>query len=252
MIVSIEHDNIEYKADLNTPINLSIPMGNVKCFHAPDVKMEPYTSGEFIGDVKEGAPVNFFNVTFNPHGNGTHTECIGHITKEQESINKCLKTFHFIATLISVEVKTDVNSNQIITLDAIKKQCNRKFTEALIIRTLPNYSSKLTADYSDKNPPYLSDEAMRYLVENNVKHLLIDLPSVDKEQDEGLLLGHHIFWGLDKESKHTNRTNCTITELIYVDDNVEDGIYLLNLQIAPLELDATPSKPVIYRLKKNL
>ena len=251
MIAVIEHEKNQYKVDLNAPIDLSIPLGDVKCFSAPDVKIEPYTNGEFVGAVKQGAPVNFFNVALNPHGNGTHTECMGHITKEQESVNKSLKTFHFIATLISTQVKTDAASNQIITLDEIKKQCVGKLTEALIIRTLPNDDSKLTMDYSEKNPPYLSDKAMQYIVRNNVKHLLIDLPSVDKEVDDGLLIGHHTFWGLDKNSiKKQDRTKCTITELIYVDTSIKDGIYFLNLQIAPLELDASPSKPVIYRLKK--
>lgn len=251
MIALIEYNKNQYKIDLNKPINLSIPLGEVKCFNAPDVKMEPYTNGEFVGSVKSGAAVNFFNVELNPHGNGTHTECIGHITKKQESINSSLKAFHFIAQLISAQVKTDIDSNQVITLEEIIKQCTSKWTEALIIRTLPNNNSKLTMDYSDKNPPYLSDEAMLYLVKNNVKHLLIDLPSVDKEDDGGLLAGHHIFWGLDKAStKNTDRTQCTITELIYVDTSIEDGIYLLNIQIAPLELDATPSKPVIYKLTK--
>ena len=252
MIVALEYDKHQYKVDLNKPIDLSIPLGDVKCFNAPDVKMKPYTNGEFVGAVKYGAPVNFFNVELNPHGNGTHTECMGHITKGQESINSSLKTFHFIAQVISVQVKRDTDSNQIITVDEIKKQYIGKFPEAIIIRTLPNHNSKLRMDYSDKNPPYLSEKAMLYLVENNVKHLLIDLPSVDKEADGGLLVGHHIFWGLNKESKsNRDREHCTITELIHIDNSIEDGMYLLNLQIAPLELDATPSKPVIFKLERN-
>jgi hypothetical protein len=41
------------------------------------------------------------------------------------------------------------------------------------------------------------------------------------------------------------RLEATITEMIYVPDNV-DGSYLLNLQIASFENDASPSKPVLY------
>jgi hypothetical protein len=41
------------------------------------------------------------------------------------------------------------------------------------------------------------------------------------------------------------RLEATITEMIYVPDNVADGSYLLNLQIA-FENDASPSKPVLY------
>ena len=249
MNVTIEYDKIQYAADLNEPLNLSISLGDVNCFNAPNVKIQPHDSGKFIGSVLSGSPVNFFNVALNPHGNGTHTECVGHITKEQESINTTLNTYHFIAQLISVAPKEDVNFNQIITLDEIVRQCPKALPEAVIIRTLPNDSSKKTMNYSGKNSPYLSDKAMLYLVANNVKHLLIDLPSVDKEADGGELIAHHIFWGLDSNTiKPEEREHCTITELIYVDNTIEDGIYLLNLQIAPLELDASPSKPVIYEL----
>ena len=49
--------------------------------------------GDWVGDVKQGGSVNFRNISFNPHGNGTHTECVGHISKEDFSINQCLKKF---------------------------------------------------------------------------------------------------------------------------------------------------------------
>ena len=54
-----------------------------------------------------------------------------------------------------------------------------------------------------------------------IKHLLIDLPSVDKEKDDGLLLAHHAFWNTLGEL----RLDATITEFIYVPNYVEDGTY---------------------------
>ena len=77
-----------------------------------------------------------------------------------------------------------------------------------------------------------------------VKHLLIDLPSVDKEKDEGALKAHKAFWDVNGKT----RKDCTITEFIYVPNKIADGTYFLNLQIAPFENDATPSKPVLYTL----
>jgi len=79
-----------------------------------------------------------------------------------------------------------------------------------------------------------------------IKHLLIDLPSVDKEKDDGKLLSHNAFWNTAGEL----RMDATITEFIYVPNHVEDGEYLLNLMIAPFENDATPSKPVLYQIEK--
>ena len=40
-----------------------------------------------------------------------------------------------------------------------------------------------------------------------------------------------------------------ITELIFVPNNVFDGRYLLNLQFAPLENDASPSRPVLFEIQ---
>jgi arylformamidase len=74
--------------------------------------------------------------------------------------------------------------------------------------------------------------------------LLIDLPSVDKEKDDGQLLAHKAFWDVNGNI----RTEATITEFIYVPNKVLDGSYILNLQIAPFENDATPSKPVLYKI----
>jgi hypothetical protein len=42
----------------------------------------------------------------------------------------------------------------------------------------------------------------------------------------------------------------TITDFIYVPNTIEDGEYLLNLMIAPFENDATPSKPILYKIIK--
>ena len=83
------------------------------------------------------------------------------------------------------------------------------------------------------------------MAENKVKHLLIDLPSVDREKDGGKLLSHHAFWQVPENP----RMEATISELIYVPDEIKDGQYLLELQFAPFDNDASPSRPVLYRLE---
>ena len=251
MIINTEYKEQRYTADLSQPIDISIPVGKVKCFYSTDFKKRPYTSGDFIGSVKAGAPVNFYDIQLNPHGNGTHTECLGHITKKQESINDQLKQFHFIAELITVKCEEKKNGDQVITQKRLKAAC-KTFTEAVIIRTQPNTKSKQSKDYSGTNPPYLDKTATTFLVSKGIKHLLIDLPSVDREVDKGKLASHHIFWNVeDKKAKNNSRKDCTITELIYVPPKVKDGLYLLNIQIPSLDLDAAPSKPVLYTLTKS-
>ena len=65
--------------------------------------------------------------------------------------------------------------------------------DALIIRTIPNTKNKINKNYSNTNPPYFSEKAVKYLVEIGIQHLLIDLPSIDKEKDGGSLIAHKLF-----------------------------------------------------------
>ena len=118
--------------------------------------------------------------------------------------------------------------------------------EAFIIRTLPNTDDKCLRHYSGTNPPYMAAEAMEWLVEQGVEHLLIDLPSVDREEDGAVLAAHHAFW----QYPEATREGATISELIFVNNLIVDGLYLLNIQVTSLELDASPSKPVLYALEK--
>jgi len=71
---------------------------------------------------------------------------------------------------------------------------------------------------------------------------LLDLPSVDREQDDGKLAAHHAFW----DFPHVIDRCRSITEMIYVPDEVLDGDYLLELQVPHFINDAAPSRPVLY------
>lgn len=233
--------------DLSKPLDISIPLKdseeNPLAWYLDIPKIEPVSMDNWVGSVKEGASINFNNINFNPHAHGTHTECVGHISDTFYSINEALKSYFFFAEVISVVPET-VGDDQIISGAHVKQLLDGKNPEAVIIRTLPNTKSKMTRNYSHTNWPYLHEDAASYLRELGVKHLLIDLPSVDKEKDEGKLLAHKAFWNYPQAP----RTSATITEFIYVANEIKDGAYLLNLQIAPFHNDATPSKPVLFKL----
>ena len=104
--------------------------------------------------------------------------------------------------------------------------------------------SKLNRQYSNTNPAFIHHEAVQFLIDNGIKHLLIDTPSVDKEEDGGELISHHTFW----EYPNNTQKQRTITELIFVPDSVADGTYFLNIQIASFENDASPSKPILFNI----
>jgi kynurenine formamidase len=243
-----------FEIDLSKPIDISISLSNTDAnpiaWYIEKPTIEPVKFGNWIGKVSEGSSTNFNNIFFNPHGHGTHTECLGHITREFFSINQCLKQFFFTAELISIEPE-NINGDKIITKEQIEKGLRGKTPEAIIIRTFPNSETKKHTNYSKTNPPYLFKEAATFIRESGIKHLLIDLPSVDREEDEGRLLAHKAFWNV-KDVNNLNedaRLDCTITEMIFVDDSVKDGSYLLNLQMAPFENDASPSKPVLFKIE---
>lgn len=243
-----------YQVDLSTPLDISLPITsdgkNPIAWYQNQPEISPVTMGDWIGKVSEGkSSTNFNNIFFNPHAHGTHTECLGHITREFYSVNQALKQFFFMAELVSVQPKLR-NEDLVITKNQIEKALNGKKPEAIVIRTLPNLEAKKHVNYSNTNPPYLLEEAATFIREIGIKHLLIDLPSVDREEDEGKLLSHKAFWNV-KDVNQVNedaRFECTITELIFVSDTISDGTYLLNLQITSFENDASPSKPVLYSL----
>lgn len=248
MISSITYQGQTLKVDLSKPIDVSIPLradeSNPSAWYVNPPRIEAVRTEAFTGSVKEGGSVNFRDIYFNPHGHGTHTECVGHIAPEVYSINQHLKQFFFWSELVTVEPESLKNGDHIISAEQLQKAMKHTNSElkALLIRTLPNQTDKLSKQYSDTNPPYLSQEAMHLIVEAGIEHLLLDLPSVDREVDGGKLAAHHIFWEFPKKLM----LHKSITEMIYVPNEVPDGLYLLNLQFAPFENDASPSKPVLY------
>jgi len=253
MKATIQHNNSTFTVNLSQPIDISIPLTNSDAnpiaWYLDKPVIEPVTMGGWIGKVGQGSSTNFNNIFFNPHAHGTHTECLGHITRDFYSVNQALKQFFFMAEVISVAPEAN-GEDMVITKSKIEKAFAGKQTEALVIRTLPNEATKQSKNYSHTNPPYLEEAAATFIRECGINHLLIDLPSVDKEKDEGKLLAHKAFWNVqDVDNLNADaRHNATITEMVFIPDTVSDGTYLLNLQIASFENDASPSKPILYSI----
>lgn len=248
MIATIEYNSRKYKIDLSKPLDISIAIDtskeNVNAWYLDDPKIFPVSDGDWTGSVQQGADVNFNNIQFNPHSHITHTECVGHITEEVYSVNKELSRFFFLAEVVTIAPEQLKNKDFVISKKQLQNVLGNKKRDAIVIRTLPNLSDKKSMRYSNTNPTYLLEEAAVYLKEKGIEHLLIDLPSVDKEKDEGKLLAHNAFWNTQGEI----RMKATITEFIYVSNKIKDGTYFLNLMVAPFENDATPSKPTLYEI----
>lgn len=247
MIVSYNFGTREYKIDLSKGRDISIPIDfNIvgpNCFYAPPPSVFPVQEGDFIGDTSKGGVVNFKNIKLNPHGNGTHTECVGHIATEPVFIHDVLTNFHFLGQILSIYPTINEAGDRVITKRTIEQFFDQP-TSVLIIRTLPNEESKKNRNYSGTNPPYFEADALTYIREMGVQHLMTDLPSVDREQDEGKLAGHKAWWQYPEKVDYEK----TITEMVFVPDDLKDGFYFVNIQIMSIKLDASPSKILLYPL----
>jgi len=247
-------NNTYIDTDLGHDISLPLsPDKGVTAWYCEPVKIWPVEGDGFIGKISEGGSTNFNNIQLNPHGNGTHTENVGHISTKFYSINDSLKKFHFKTNLVTIKPIEFYNKewdekDLIIDEKLLKKALDKQDKlEALIIRTLPNKVDKKNKNYSHSNPPYITEKGIEFLNNFGIEHLLIDLPSVDRENDHGELKAHRKFWNYPENPI----LNKTITELVYVKNGIKDGVYLLNLQIISLENDASPSKPILYDIYKN-
>ncbi|MFT5846627.1 cyclase family protein [Psychroserpens sp.] len=246
MLATIQYNSRKLQVDFSKPLDISIPMraskSNVNAWYIDEPTIEAVKFDDNVMSVAEGAAVNFNTISFNPHAHGTHTECVGHITKEFHSINQNLKQFFFLAEVITVAPEPHMEDT-VISKAQLQFALGNKKRDAIVIRTIPNTTDKYSRQYSNSNWTYLKEDAVAFLVKKGIKHLLIDLPSVDREEDGGDLRAHKAFWSFNGKL----RKDATITEFIYVPNSVADGEYFLNLQIAPFENDATPSKPILYK-----
>jgi len=246
MKTSITHKNKTYHLDLSKPLDISMALR----FDTTNVNawsIEPPKSIAEADTVAEGGVVNFRTLTINPHGHGTHTECVGHISAAFESINSSIK--QFFCTALVLTVTPEVRAMDLV-IDQAQLEAHTNVlqeVDALVIRTLPNPSKKKKKHYSNSNWAYLTEEAAQFISAMEIQHLLIDLPSIDKENDNGQLLAHKAFWNYPTATRY----DTTITELIYVPQEILDGIYVLNLQVAPFENDAAPSRPVLYQIDES-
>lgn len=249
MLATIYYRSKKLTINLTRPLDISLPLRgdslNPTAWYMGPPSITPHKEGEFTAAVREGGSVNFNNIYFNPHAHGTHTECVGHITKEVHSINTHLKQYFFFAEVITVAPEKS-GDDFVISDKQLRYALRNKKRDAVVIRTLPNTNQKCSQQYSNTNPPYLLKSAAAYLVEKGIQHLLIDLPSVDKEKDNGELLAHRAFWYTEGKIRH----GATITELVYVRNSIKDGPYVLDLQVAPFENDASPSRPVLYQIEE--
>jgi hypothetical protein len=268
-LIQFEAGGRRLVADFAKPLSLAIPLDfsgpQPSCFGAPPAGSRPLAAGAFVGDTRQGGSCNCEVVTLAPHCNGTHTECVGHVTDERVGVAERVAGGLSLARLVTVApVDAGVAKegsdpaprpgDRLLTAAALAAALDRDAGPrpiALVVRTAgapgPHHA------YAGPAPaPYLSREAARLLVDRAIETLVLDLPSADRVDDGGKLTAHRIFFGLppgSRRASESTRPRANITELAWIPPEVPDGLYLLDLQLPAFVSDAAPSRPLLYPVR---
>ena len=241
-------------------------------FNVPPMEMTAVQSVKGVdkpGEDKTKDRVNAYCYhRYAPQIHGTHTEGRSHILTEVTPAIAHIAGIHFLARLITIDPERAAGQNlsllgeqdkndRVITREQVEDALgNDKFTpEVLIIRT-PNYPGKKSKKHGGTNPPYPHHDVAELLVDRGVKHIVLDLPSADREKGE--VFFHRTFWQdpfsetygkvlpeLAHIPRGQTRDESTITEAAYIGDKNEDGWYLIYLNPISLIGDAAPVRPMI-------
>ena len=267
MIIKICHKNQDYNINTKESIDISIPYkfnGEQPNFYDVNPgKSIPLIYGETTFSVVAGAGCNVSEISMNIHCTGTHTECVGHLLENPGDIGMVLTDIIIPSVLITVDRSSFIetietyhcpvnDSEWVVSRESIQREVEKWKTHqplALIIRTTPNAENKKYYKFNINPPPFFTNDALRYISDSDIQHLVVDLPSIDRISDNGILGNHRIFWGDGQNAKGEVNPDSknTITELAFISNDVRDGFYFLNIQLPHFECDAAPSRPILIK-----
>jgi arylformamidase len=243
---------VDFDAATSLALHLDFTSPHPQHFGAPPASSAPFATGGFEGAVARGASCNCQRISLIPHCHGTHTESACHLTLQQFPLQQIVPFGPVSALLLTVRPMacsaTDEDSlpaprgaDRLVTRSAMLDVWPRNGAapKALMLRT--------GTRWEDPAPPCVSRQLMQELVARGIEHLVTDLPSVDRLEDDGRLTTHRIFFGLPAHSTdlaEAGRAQCTITELAHFPDTLQDGACALQLQIPSFSGDAVPSRPL--------
>jgi len=252
-----------------SPIDLSVPIrfdgSQTALFDLPSASRQWARTDGFCGQVAGGASCNVETLTITPHVHGTHTECVGHITQRRMSLMDTWRPGPIRAILVSVTLpegrgseahRFGVSARELeSSVERITPGTGHADTlvpRAIILRTQTRIDGDSQGEAAARGR-HLSVEAATWIRTAGFEHLLIDAPSVDPMDDGGRLAAHRAFWGMapgsvepDPVTPGPDPRTMTITELIAIPGNVQDGHGWLDIQIPPFDSDAAPSRPLFY------
>ena len=117
------------EAALTKPVDESLVLAgngkpNPSAWYVAPASMQPVRGDGFVGAVAEGGSVNFRDVIFNPHGHGTHTECLGHITSDVHPVDPLFRnqSTHLPCQLLTVRPQKR-DDDLVIDVECLAASC---------------------------------------------------------------------------------------------------------------------------------
>jgi len=202
----------------------------------------------FVGDVDRGGSCNVDYLTFCPH-NITHIETSAHILSGecQPPTVADINPNHLTGTAFLIDLSDlDTVHNGQITVENIHPILDT-LSHPIQVIGIKTPSSNLNEhfDFSGKGFLSLHPETAKYLHKfqkngREIKCLILDLPSIDQEVDEGKLLAHRAWFGLPETGivAHDTIKN-TLIELAYF-HGLAAGYYDVHISPPKFQSDAAP------------
>ena len=234
LVLKIEIDNKTFSVPLADGIEISRPIyraGNVKAYFVDPVQFRTYTKNNFLASTALGASVNCEYFTLNPHGQSTHIECFGHISKSAFHLHMSMPKSFYLVQLVDVV-------------------CNSK-NKLILQEVETNIDGLICRYYKDEAPLNLFSGAdipsfsPAIFEKHNWEIFVTDMPSIDPENDDGKLLAHKAFWWNESQ-----REKQYIVELAKIPSNLNEGLYLLEVQCLNIQSDASPARLIVYPVTK--
>ena len=241
-------------------------------FHLPKLSTSPFeVSGVFIGDVEQGGSCNVDILHLSPH-KLTHLQTETHIISEGTNISDLglIEGFALVVDLsgwMGLEKDETLDSNGRKSTNSISvAQLQYAVDEAIGQVLSPEQRFNLLAiktrlsldredtDYTGRDPLHLEPEVAQFIHDyheivgnpgRQIQTLILDLPSIDREDDGGLLLAHRNYFGIkDGKSQGEKRS---LVEFAYL-RGLETGLYYCQIHPYPIQTNAIIVNPVFYPL----
>ncbi|MCP4499207.1 MAG: cyclase family protein [Deltaproteobacteria bacterium] len=268
--IQLMFQGMSFRADFSDAYSLSRTLSfndDVDgAFGLPAATAKAVELGEFVGDTQRGGSVNCMTLVLHPHGDGTHIESAAHVEAEAPLLDAihtpqlCLAAVLLLsATRFSDTDETYIeyaNDDDWVLTRAALDAAWRELQE----RDGPlNPQAIILGRLDDGDNAYLTNEAMQFLRERSLTHLLVEEKSIDRLDDGGLLANHRVWFDLaprGEKQADLSQNRKTLSEMIrsplsFVErmNPVQRGRFcLLSLPIPPWRTDAAPIVPSLFSL----